>query len=201
MSAARAVAILPVVSAVLRAVARRISGCSTLAPRGTVGVARGHRATPRPPSRAILSSDIDHTSGHASKTPLYRSRDRRGARCHGARAVARRRTNDARRSSAGGASSRASTASASASRARRARRQLRNPSDNSLAVGPDHIVQIVNSRMAIFTKKGKRFDTTGQVLYGPVDTQQRLQGLRRRRARRATTATPSCATTSSPTAG
>ena len=47
---------------------------------------------------------------------------------------------------------------------------LRNPSDNSLAVGPDHIVQIVNSRMAIFTKKGKRFDMTGKVLYGPVPT-------------------------------
>src|SRR5262249_10299350 len=31
---------------------------------------------------------------------------------------------------------------------------LRNPSDNSLAVGPDHIVQIVNSKMAVFTKKG-----------------------------------------------
>jgi predicted metalloprotease with PDZ domain len=47
---------------------------------------------------------------------------------------------------------------------------LRNPSDNSLAVGPDHIVQIVNTRMAVFTKKGKRFDTTGRVLYGPVST-------------------------------
>jgi hypothetical protein len=47
---------------------------------------------------------------------------------------------------------------------------LRNPSDNSLAVGPDHIVQTVNSRMAIFTKKGSRFDTTGRVLYGPVPT-------------------------------
>src|SRR5689334_16731535 len=33
----------------------------------------------------------------------------------------------------------------------------RNPSDNSLAVGPDHIVQIVNSKMAIFTKKGKKY--------------------------------------------
>ena len=33
---------------------------------------------------------------------------------------------------------------------------LRNPSDNSLAVGLDHIVQTVNSRMAIFTKKGKK---------------------------------------------
>ena len=46
----------------------------------------------------------------------------------------------------------------------------RNPSDNSLAVGPDHIVQTVNSRMAIFTKKGKKFDTTGKVLYGAVPT-------------------------------
>jgi len=47
---------------------------------------------------------------------------------------------------------------------------VRNPSDNTLAVGPDHIVQIVNSRMAVFTKKGKRFDATGKVLYGPVVT-------------------------------
>src|SRR5437899_2162690 len=47
---------------------------------------------------------------------------------------------------------------------------LRNPSDNSLAVGPDHIVQTVNTKMAIFTKKGKKFDTTGKVLYGPVNT-------------------------------
>ena len=48
--------------------------------------------------------------------------------------------------------------------------RFRNPSDNSLAVGPDHIIQTVNSKMAIFTKKGSRFDMTGRVLYGPVDT-------------------------------
>lgn len=47
---------------------------------------------------------------------------------------------------------------------------LRNPSDNSLAVGPDHIVQTVNSRTAIFTKKGGRYPETGRVLYGPVNT-------------------------------
>ncbi len=47
---------------------------------------------------------------------------------------------------------------------------FRNPSDNSIAVGPDHIVQTVNSQMAVFTKKGKRFDTTGKILYGPVPT-------------------------------
>src|SRR3990172_8580956 len=46
----------------------------------------------------------------------------------------------------------------------------RNPSDNSLAVAPDHVVQTVNSRMAIFTKKGARYDRSGQVLYGPVET-------------------------------
>jgi hypothetical protein len=44
-----------------------------------------------------------------------------------------------------------------------------NPSDNALAVGPNHIVQIVNGRgIAIFTKKGKKYDTTGKVLFGPV---------------------------------
>jgi hypothetical protein len=53
---------------------------------------------------------------------------------------------------------------------------VRNPSDNSLAVGPDHIVQTVNSRMAIFTKKGSRFDTTGTVLYGPVNTNNIFRG-------------------------
>jgi hypothetical protein len=52
----------------------------------------------------------------------------------------------------------------------------RNPSDNSLAVGPDHIVQIVNSRMAIFTKKGARFDSTGLVLYGAVETRNIFRG-------------------------
>ena len=45
---------------------------------------------------------------------------------------------------------------------------LRSPSDNSLAVGPDHIVQTVNSRLAVFTKKGRRFSTTGKPLYGPA---------------------------------
>ena len=54
---------------------------------------------------------------------------------------------------------------------RRGRRRPRNgkPSDNGvLAVGPDHIVQIVNGGMAVFTKKGRLFDTTGKVLYGPM---------------------------------
>src|SRR4029453_14921731 len=53
---------------------------------------------------------------------------------------------------------------------------LRNPSDNGLAVGPNHIVQVVNSRMAIFTKKGKQFDTSGKVLYGPVNTNNVFKG-------------------------
>ena len=41
---------------------------------------------------------------------------------------------------------------------------VRQPSDNSLAVGPNHIVQTVNSRMAIFTKKGKQYETSGKIL-------------------------------------
>ena len=53
---------------------------------------------------------------------------------------------------------------------------VRNPSDNTLAVGPNHIVQIVNSRTAIFTKQGKKFDTSGRVLYGPVETANFFKG-------------------------
>ena len=53
----------------------------------------------------------------------------------------------------------------------------RNPSDNSLAVGLDHIVQTVNSRLAVFTKRGRRFDTTGRALYGPVNTNLIFAGL------------------------
>ncbi len=52
----------------------------------------------------------------------------------------------------------------------------RNPSDNSLAVGRDHIMQTVNSRLAIFTKKGKLFDTTGRALYGSVPTNTVFKG-------------------------
>lgn len=47
---------------------------------------------------------------------------------------------------------------------------FRNPSDNSLAVGPDHIVQIVNSRIAIYSKRGRKYDKSGTVLYGAVAT-------------------------------
>src|SRR4051812_11681472 len=53
---------------------------------------------------------------------------------------------------------------------------LRNPSDNSLAVGPNHIVQTVNTRMAIFTKKGREFDAAGRPLYGPVPTNNVFRG-------------------------
>ena len=53
---------------------------------------------------------------------------------------------------------------------------FRNPSDNSLAVGPDHIVQIVNSRLAVFTKKGRQYNETGKVLYGPAATNSIFTG-------------------------
>jgi hypothetical protein len=52
----------------------------------------------------------------------------------------------------------------------------RNPSDNTIAVGPDHIVQIVNTRLAVFTKQGTRFASTGRVLYGPVPTNTVFKG-------------------------
>jgi hypothetical protein len=53
----------------------------------------------------------------------------------------------------------------------------RNPSDNSLAVGPDHVVQTVNTRLAIFTKAGSKYKKTGEVLYGPVPTNTIFAGL------------------------
>jgi hypothetical protein len=46
---------------------------------------------------------------------------------------------------------------------------LRNPSDNSLAVGPRHVMQTVNTRMAIFDKRGK-------VLYGPAPNNTVFKG-------------------------
>jgi hypothetical protein len=52
----------------------------------------------------------------------------------------------------------------------------RNPSDNSLAVGPNHIFQIVNSQLAVFTKAGAQFDTTGRPLLGPVGTHTLFAG-------------------------
>jgi hypothetical protein len=54
--------------------------------------------------------------------------------------------------------------------------QARNPSDNSLAVGPNDIVQIVNSRTAIFTKKGRQYNETGRTLFGPVLTNTLFAG-------------------------
>ncbi|MCC7053136.1 MAG: hypothetical protein IT355_07690 [Gemmatimonadaceae bacterium] len=56
------------------------------------------------------------------------------------------------------------------------RAALRNPSDNTLAVGRDHIVQVVNTRLAIFSRRGARFDSTGRVLYGPVPTNTLFHG-------------------------
>ncbi|MGH9535776.1 MAG: hypothetical protein ACRD2E_13075 [Terriglobales bacterium] len=47
--------------------------------------------------------------------------------------------------------------------------RVRNPSDNSLAVGPRDIIQTVNTQLAIFTKKGR-------VLYGPVPTKALFAG-------------------------
>ena len=53
---------------------------------------------------------------------------------------------------------------------------FRNPSDNSIAVGPNHIFQIVNVRMAVFTKKGKQFPDTGKAVYGPAPTNTVFKG-------------------------
>jgi hypothetical protein len=69
----------------------------------------------------------------------------------------------------------------------------RNPSDNSLAVGPDHVIQTVNSRLAIFDKRGT-------VLYGSVPTNTLFAGFGGTCELR-TTAMAWCATTSLQDAG
>jgi len=40
--------------------------------------------------------------------------------------------------------------------------------DISLAVGPNHIFEILDGSMAVFTKKGRKYDATGKLLYGAV---------------------------------
>ena len=56
------------------------------------------------------------------------------------------------------------------------RAALRNPSDNTLAVGRDHVVQIVNARLAIFARAGRDDAQTGTVVYGPVPTNTLFHG-------------------------
>jgi len=49
--------------------------------------------------------------------------------------------------------------------------------DLSIAVGPDHIFQVLDGRFAIYTKKGKKYDTTGKLLYGPAQNNTIFQGM------------------------
>ena len=40
--------------------------------------------------------------------------------------------------------------------------------DISLAVGPDHVFEILDGNFAVFTKKGKKYKESGKLLYGAV---------------------------------
>ena len=51
-----------------------------------------------------------------------------------------------------------------------------NPTDLSLAVGPNHIVQVVNWSMAVYSKKGAMYATTGMSLRGPVTSNTPFAG-------------------------
>ncbi len=51
-----------------------------------------------------------------------------------------------------------------------------NPSDLSLAVGPNHIVQVVNFSMAIYSKKGAMYGATGTLLGGRVSSNTVFRG-------------------------
>ena len=49
--------------------------------------------------------------------------------------------------------------------------------DNSLAIGPNEIVQTINGAgIAVYTKKGAKYDNTGTVLYGAVPSRTVFQG-------------------------
>jgi hypothetical protein len=51
-----------------------------------------------------------------------------------------------------------------------------DPSDPSLAVGPNHIVMTVNWQLAVYTKKGAMYATTGMSLKGPVASNSIFSG-------------------------
>jgi hypothetical protein len=76
---------------------------------------------------------------------------------------------------------------------------VRSPSHSSLAVGPNHIFQIVNSRMAIFSKKAGNLierDRFFTVRFQPT----RFSRISAARAKPTTMGMP-CDTTNSPTGG
>jgi hypothetical protein len=52
--------------------------------------------------------------------------------------------------------------------------------DISIAVGPDHIFEVLGGNFAVFTKKGKKFDTTGKLLYGPTPNDTIFAGFGKR---------------------
>jgi hypothetical protein len=54
--------------------------------------------------------------------------------------------------------------------------EFRNPTDDSLAAGLNEIVQVVNSRLAIYSKQGAHYPATGKVLFGPVITNTLFAG-------------------------
>jgi hypothetical protein len=45
-----------------------------------------------------------------------------------------------------------------------------NPSDNSIAVGPNHIVQVINWSMVVFSKKGATYSTSGMTVKAAAST-------------------------------
>jgi hypothetical protein len=49
--------------------------------------------------------------------------------------------------------------------------------DISLAVGPDHVFEVLDGRFAVFTKKGKKYEATGKLLYGPAQNNTIFAGM------------------------
>jgi hypothetical protein len=52
--------------------------------------------------------------------------------------------------------------------------------DISIAVGPDHIFEVLNGYMAVFSKKGRKYGETGKLLYGAVPNNTVFHGFANR---------------------
>jgi len=152
---------------VYHAVAHDVSGRLTPVTRGRLASEGAHDATVDPPTFALAPEPGDERQIRDTTPPPPRMVVPPGAARIEQRSQGKRRAVTVMANFAGlGADFVGPQGNAA----------LRNPSDNSLAVGPNHIVQIVNSRMAIFTKRGRQFSVSGTPLYGPVETNNVFSG-------------------------
>ena len=150
------------------------------------------RAQERPPGRGpaqtlpsgeprflhIVSRQQPHNR-HASRSPIHLGCHRSGARRRRHRSARRRGADGARRRVRRRRSWRASTAWASDSRGRRARPRCAIRPTTASPSAPITSCRSSTRGWRSSRRRAAAFRRTGRVLYGPVEHQQRVQGLRR----------------------